>query len=184
MFRHTAWVCTSIALSTIMLLGCSTDSGSPPQAKTGQDDQGSAHAHPSKGPHGESLIELGNDDFHAELVRDGEAGQIEIYLLDATVSVAVPIEAAEVTVNLRRDGEAHQFQVAARATAEDPPGRSSCFASTQKELADELNHDHLHGQLVVTIDGKQYRGDIGHSHDDEPHTHGKASNDQNAPSRL
>ena len=166
MFRHST--ITLIALGTISLWGCVPASGPTPQASAHKDhDHG--HAHASQGPHGGRIIELGNENFHAELVHDDQAGNITIYFLDASAKRAVPIDAAEVNVNLRRDGQAQQFNLAALAEQGDPQGRASRFVSAQQELADELDHEHAHGQLVVTINGKQYRGDIEHARDHHGH---------------
>ena len=166
MFRHST--ITLIALGTISLLGCVPASGPRPQASAHKDHD-HQHAHASQGPHGGSMIELGSEDFHAELVHDDQAGNITIYFLDASAKHAAPIDAPEVKVNLRHDGQAQQFKLVALADQGDPQGRASRFVSTQKELADELDHEHAHGQLVVTINGKQYRGDIERAHDHHGH---------------
>lgn len=167
MLRYTAF--TLIALGTISLSGCGAGSDPMPLAAAEHGDHDHGHAHASQGPHGGSIIELGTEDFHAELVHDDEAGNVTIYFLDATAKAAAPIDAPEVNVNVRHDGEAQQFRLAALSAEEDPQGKSSRFVSTHKDLAGELDHDHAHGQLVVTINGKQYRGNIQHDHDHHGH---------------
>ena len=157
-----------IVLGTISLLGCAPASGPTPQASA-HEDHPHQHAHASRGPHGGEIIELGNEDFHAELVHDDRAGNVTIYFLDASAQNAAPIDAVEVNVNLRHDGQAQQFRLAALADQGDPQGRASRFVSAQQELANELDHGQAHGQLVVTINGKQYRGNIDHAHDHHGH---------------
>lgn len=167
MCRHTICAFMLIALGTVSLSGCDSGSGSGPQAAG---DHGHDHAHPSQGPHGGSIIELGTDDFHAELVHDDDAGSVTVYFLDASAKLAAPIDAGEVSVNLRHDGQAEQFKLAASPAEGDPQGKSSQFASSQKDLAKDLDQSDARGQLVVTIGGKQYRGNIEHGHD---HGHGE-----------
>lgn len=133
-----------------------------------------AHAHPSEGLHGGSLIELGNEEYHAELVHDEKVGSVTVYLLDSAAKNMIPIEAAELTVNLSHDGNAEQFTLAAKPDTGDPTGKSSRFVSTDAELAGELDHEGVKAQLVASINGKQFRGDIQHDHeghDYEGHGH-------------
>ncbi|HQZ69109.1 MAG TPA: hypothetical protein PLY87_28675, partial [Planctomycetaceae bacterium] len=61
--------------------------------------EGHDHAHPSEGPHHGDLVELGNEEFHAEVVH-GEAGSVTVYILDSAAKVAVPIDATELTINV------------------------------------------------------------------------------------
>lgn len=149
-------------------------------AGCGKSDQGStkpvapaaagADAHPSEGPHHGGLIELGNEEYHAELVHDDAAGSVTIYILDSAAKQAVPIDAAELKINLSHDGNAEQFALTASPDTNDPAGKSSRFTSTDAELAEELDHEGA-AQLVVTINGKQFRGDIVHDDDHEEHDH-------------
>lgn len=122
-------------------------------------------AHAEVGPHSGSLIELGKEEYHAELVHDEKAGTVTFYILDGAGKKAVPIDAAEVVVNLKHEGKPEQFKVAAKPIAGDPAGKSSCFFSADKELAEDLDHPSSQAQLVLTIAGKQYRGAVG-SHSD------------------
>ncbi|NOY41476.1 MAG: hypothetical protein GXP26_06530 [Planctomycetes bacterium] len=128
-------------------------------------EHGDGHDHPSEGPHHGGLVELGNEEFHAEVVHDEEAETVTIYLLDSAAKSAVPIEATELVVNLSHDGEAEQFKLAASPEPSDPQGKSSKFVSSDAELAEDLDHEGAKARLVVTIEGKQYHGEIHHDHD-------------------
>ena len=132
----------------------------------------SLHFHPTEGPHQGELVELGNEEYHAELVHDDAAGIVTAYVLDSSAKLAVPISATEILVNLSHDGHAEQFALAASPQSSDPSGKSSRFVSTNAELAEDLDNDAVTAQLVVKIRGKQYRGAIGHGHDHgEGHHH-------------
>jgi hypothetical protein len=151
-------------------VGCNQNSGDPaaPAAKNG--DGHAEHNHLTEGPHKGELIELGNEEYHAELVHDEQKGTVTIYILDAHAEVAVPIDASELTINLKHDGQAEQFKLTASPDAGDPQGKSSRFTSNDAELGEDLEHEGADPQLVVTINGKQYRGKIEHGHE-EGHKH-------------
>ncbi len=155
------------ALGLLVILGCNNSE----QAETpAPPAEAVVHDHPSEGPHHGALIELGNEAYHAELLHDDATGTVTIYVLDSTLTLAVAIDASEILVNFSHDGEAEQFTVAADPQSSDPDGKSSRFVSTDGELAEELE-EHEEGQLVLIIDGKQYRGSIHLDHDHKEHEH-------------
>ena len=134
--------------------------GAPPALPPGGE-----HDHPSEGPHHGSLIELGNEQYHAELVHDDTTGAVTIYILDGAAAAQVPIEAAEVMINLKHDGKAVQHRLAAQRDEGDPEGRSSRFVSKEPTLGDQLDAEGADPRLVVKIDGKSYSGELAHDHD-------------------
>lgn len=162
-------------LVTLSLASFGCNGGAADGSGDGHDDHDhSAHAHPTEGTHGGPLIELGNEEYHAELIHDEKAGSVTIYILDAHAEKAVPIDATEVTINLKHDGMGEQFKLAASPDSGDPEGKSSKFVSTEAELSEDLDHEGADAQLVVTIDGKQFRGAVAHDHeghDHEEHDH-------------
>ncbi len=143
---------------SVLVAGCNPDPPKPVGEKP------SEHEHAEKGPHGGALIELGDETYHVELVHDDRAGEVTFYVLDSTAKKAVPIDAADVTVNLKLAGGPKQFKVASKADPADPTGKSSRFFSADKELAEGLDAEGADAQLVLTIDGKQFRGAIAHEH--------------------
>mgnify|MGYP000960618384 CR=1 FL=1 len=126
------------------------------------------HEHPSEGPHHGSLIELGNEEFHAELVHDDKS--VTIYILDGAAKSSVPIDASELVINLLHDGKPEQFKLVAAPEESDPSGKSSRFVSNDPELAGHIDDDAAAPKLSITINGKSYRGVITHDHDHD-HAH-------------
>jgi len=162
-----------LGVSLVCVTGCS-ESGTTGPGNTITElppDTGSheEHAHPSEGPHHGDLVELGNEEYHAEVVH-GEAGSVTVYILDSAAKVAVPIEAAELTINISHDGNAEQFKLAAESAATDPEGKSSRFSIKDEELAKDLDDHDATAKLVVMIDGKSFSGQIQHKHEGE-HKH-------------
>ena len=159
----------SIGACYLCLTGCeksvhSHDKASATAPATTPEPAVAVHNHPSEGPRGGSLVELGEEEYHAELIHDETSDTIAFFMLDSTAKLAVPIEATEVHVNLSHDGQAEQFALAAYSQQSDPAGRSSAFTLSNAELASDLDNEAIKAQLVVTIAGKQYRGTINHSH--------------------
>ena len=137
--------------------------GAPVEMNEGPPD--TAGDHPTEGPHHGGLIELGDHEYHGELVHDEEAGTVTVYILDASAKAAVPIDATEMTINLKHDGSPEQFKLAASPDAGDPEGRSSRFVSNDAELAEHLDHEDSGARLVVEIGGKSYNGPVEHEHE-------------------
>ena len=145
----------------------------PPDTVTtdaGHDDhEGHDHGHPEHGPNGGDLIELGEEEYHAELVHD--AGAVTIYILDSSAKQAVPIDATEVTINLKHDGKPEQFKLAAAPQEGEGEGKSSRFTAENADLASHLDEDDAGARLMVTIAGKSFNGAIEHHHGHEGHEH-------------
>ncbi|WP_417385920.1 hypothetical protein [Gimesia sp.] len=137
------------------------------------------HDHPSEGPHHGSLIELGKEVYHAELVHDEKSGAVTIYILDGAAKASVPITAESVLVNVKHDGKGQQFTLAAAPEQGDPEGKSSKFTTQDKALGELLDEKGTTARLVLEIDGKSFTGEIDahdheHDHDhghDEKHAH-------------
>ncbi len=169
-----------ICVVSLLLSGC-TNNGSGGDSSEDSvaidfapPDTTGVHDHPSEGPHQGTLIELGNEEYHAELVHD--ASVVTVYILDGSASTPTPIEAPELTINLIHDGKPAQFKLASVPDVGETPGSSSRFAIQSPELVEELEHDHSSARLAVLIKGKSYRGDIhhdheGHDHDAHDHDH-------------
>lgn len=171
MYRQNTLVTMIVpALLILGVSGCGSKASKPSVPAAGAAAE--EHGHASKGPHGGDLIELGNEEYHAELVHDEKAGSVTVYILDSGAKTSVPIEAPEVMINLKHDGRGEQFKLAASANPGDAPGKSSRFASTEAELVKDLDHEGAEAQLVLTINGKPYRGALEHGHEDG-HDHAK-----------
>jgi hypothetical protein len=169
---HSISITLGLAGLTLALAGCPGGSNNGPtnsQSSTPQPANTTnqhVHAHPTHGPHDGDLIELGNEEYHAELLHDEQTGTVTIYLLDGAASEHVPIEATEITINAKRDGQPKQFSLAADPDENDPEGKSSRFVSNDSGLAASLDEHDSEPRLALTINGKPYRGEISHEHSD------------------
>lgn len=168
MRSFTTSLALSYALAAIVIAGCSDDTSTNPESSKTEGAQ-SGHVHPTEGPHHGDLIELGNEEYHAEILHDEEAGTVAIYILDSAATEQIPIDASEVTINVKHDGQPEQFTLAASPDSGDADGKSSRFVSSDEELLHHLDEEGAEPRLVVTISGKSYRGVIAHDHDGEDH---------------
>ena len=124
-----------------------------------------AHVHPAEGPHQGSLIELGREDYHAELVHDPATHTMTIYLLDAAAKNAVTIPAKQLSLNLLVAGKPQQYQLTAQPQPTDQEGMCSAFSSASETMCKALDAKGTTGRLNVPIGGKVFSGRI------DAHTH-------------
>lgn len=193
---------TAVAALSMSLVGCGSGSTETPSEKIGgtppplaseasdDDHEGhdhgdheghdhgdeAGHAHPTEGPHGGHLIELGNEEYHAELLHDESTHTVTIHLLDGPAKQAVAVPLEEVTLQLFRDGKFVKYALKAVPGQGGAAGTASQFEIADEALCDALCHEEeINGRLQVTIDGKPYTGTIEHSshegHDHAGHDH-------------
>ncbi|MBL8851502.1 MAG: hypothetical protein JNG89_17595 [Planctomycetaceae bacterium] len=176
------------ALLGIFLFTLSGCGGGPAPASTVTSQAGHdhEHAHADHGPHGGDLIELGSDEYHAEVVHQ-DGGKLGVYILDGAAAVAVPIDAGEITLNVVVDGQPAQYPLTASPTETDAAGKASLFVSADGQAHNALHREGATAKLVLTINGRSYQGAVMHSHSHEHgtcshgsccHKHGGCGNDK------
>jgi len=160
----------AVLLFVMFTLGCGGNSTPNPATKTDgpKVHQEEEHAHPEEGPHHGHLIELGQEEYHAELVHNDASKTVTIYVLDSSAQAAVAIEEPEVKLNLVVDGQPQQFTLPAAPQSTDAAGKSSLFSLQDEALLAALESPKATGRLNITIAGKSYSGVIDH-HDHEGH---------------
>ena len=162
----TAYALSLAAVMMFSAAGCGEPAAEPAGTAGNKAPSQEVHAHPSEGPHHGDLVELGNEEFHVEVVH-GDAGKVSAYILDSTAKAAVPVDSPDLTINISHDGHAEQFKLLPEKETADPDGKSSRFSLTDKELAGDLDNHDATAKVVVTIQGKQYTGNIAHAHADD-----------------
>jgi hypothetical protein len=152
----------------------------PERPAAGGHDHDHAHAH---GPNGGHLIELGDEEYHAELVFDEKTRATKLFILGPDAKTPVAIAAEGLTLHLDI-GEKHTHLELVPAPAEgDPEGKSSCFAIAGEAVPAELDSEEkFEGHFDVEINGKPYEGEIthgaGHAHDHTDHDHAKPAGEK------
>jgi len=166
-------------LAVTGLLGCGSSTTEPTAAKSEHshaDGHNHAHNHSDVGPHGGQLIELGQEDYHGELVHVEGEQRVTIYILDSQAKQVVPVSQPELLLNIVTAGSPRQFKLTAATEPSKTGEKVSCFQVEDQELCDALHMADARGRLAVRVDGKQYVGDVVHhdhdAHSPVGHTHG------------
>lgn len=162
-------VSLSLPLAVGVMAGCNNDATSTNPTPPGETQSHDDHAHPTTGPNGGSLVDLGDHEYLAELVHD--ASKVSIHLFEHDAKTPVPIDATELVINLMHDGQPEQFQLLAAPVASDPEGKSSRFELEDGDLASHLDEAAAKPQLSVTINGNSYTASLVHGHGGHDHDH-------------
>lgn len=128
------------------------------------------HSHYGAGPHGGSIIELGGEDYHAELVLDHDAHALRIFLLKADAKSPLLSKATEANLSLDKD---KTLTLKASPQEGETDGQSSRFELVDEAFVHEmLDKGFLHGDLSVQIGEKTFQ-----SHLDIHFEHGESKPD-------
>jgi hypothetical protein len=155
-----------LCVSTVVLFavaGCS-DQKTP----TVVAEHGHQHVH---GPHDGELIEVGEEEYHAELIHDDEAGTVTIYVLDKTREKAVPIAAGAIVIKMVVNATPVEFKLPAKLQEGDPEGKASRFESKEQALGLALDNQQAEREIVIPIGDKTYSAKFEHFDDEHHHRH-------------
>lgn len=158
----------AVLLGLIGLAGCGGEQGGefrtfdPNKDKAPDAEHGHAHEH---GPHDGELVELGEEEYHAEFVFDHDHAKISLYLLGADAKTPVPIDAKEIALDASGMKGPKTYALAAVPLDGEAEGKSSRFESAEEELVDLFSHDaKTVGKFKVTIEGKEFSGEVRNAH--------------------
>jgi hypothetical protein len=174
-----------IALCLSGFNGCGDSQPAAPADTDAAAADAHEHGHGEEGPHGGHIIELGTEEYHAELTHDEETARVGIYFLGDDAKTARPIDAKSVTINVSVDGEPSQYTLPAAPQPGESEDKSSYFELVSEPLhvvvSGESEALRTHARLNVTINGKPYVGLIEtekHEHDHaQGHSHSHAGDD-------
>jgi hypothetical protein len=87
-----------LALSVCIVAGCNPEPAPKAAEQAGHDDHDDHehghhhHHHAEKGPHGGTLVAVGEDAAHLEIVLDAQTGTLTAYILDAQAKQPVSLQ--------------------------------------------------------------------------------------------
>lgn len=146
-------------------------------ADPGAHDHSHDHGEHHEAPHGGTLVELGDHQYHAEIAWDEKAKTITIYVLDGEAEKAVPIDAAELELAIGTGDDAKRHKLAAKPQEGDGDGKSSRFVTADKALFDAFHdNDSTTGEIQLTIGEKSFP--VAVTHKDHDHEHGEHKHDK------
>ena len=164
----------AVMLGLSGLAGCGDDKGDYRTFNKAKDtahdaEHGHAHTHDhghEHGPHEGDLIELGEEEFHAEVLFDEKDNKVILYLLGPDAKAAVAIEAKELSLEMPGKDGPVTHALAAAPQDGDGEGKSSRFEIKSEDLIEAFHHDpKTVGKFKVTLGGKEFTGEIKHSHE-------------------
>lgn len=131
-------------------------------------EAGHQHVH---GPHDGELIEIGEEEYHAEMIHDDQTGTVTIYVLDGAHEKSVPIEADAITIKMVVNATPVEFKLAAKPQETDPTGKASRFETQEQALGMALDNEQAERELVIPIGEKTYHAKFAHFEDEHRHHH-------------
>ncbi|MCX7392745.1 MAG: hypothetical protein NTW75_01315 [Planctomycetales bacterium] len=159
--RQTSAVIVFFSAMICFVIGCGgTDSGYKPasEIKKAPADHAHAHDHSAKGPHGGSLVELGDEEFHAEVVLDADQHTLRVFVLGKDAKTPQGTVAQEVAVASHGKNPWMLKPVPQEGVGE---GKTSLFEIVDESIVHEiLDAKLLHADLKIQIDDKPYTGHI------------------------
>jgi len=162
MRSNLVWTALLSVGSLLILSGCT----SKPAAEHG----GEEHHHHVHGPHEGELIEIGNEEYHAELLTE-DNNKVTIYVLDGKGEKPVPIVAEPITISMVVNASTPEFSLDPKPQESDPAGKSSRFESTKPDLGVALGNPDAKRELKLKVGEKEYKAEFPHFDEEEHHKH-------------
>lgn len=159
-------------LAAFWLVGCGPTTKKAEKNGDKAEEHAHEHDHSELGPHGGHLVELGEEEYHAEWGHDDESGKITVWILDGNAKGNVPIAAESVVIKANdKEGKSASFDLLAvdRTTGEKPTAFK--FEIQSKELLGKLDTPKSSTPTIhVDVNGKPYVGKF-EEHDHAGHKH-------------
>ena len=161
-----------------LAIGCGKDgaSGKPAADATGQTAGPDSHAghdhhdhdHAALGPHGGHVMEIGEEQYHAEWTHDNTSGKITIYLLDGEIKDDAWSTAESIVISTTIRDKTEDYQLVAANQDDQNPPQASKFEITSPNLLTALNQvgEAVKAELKVSIGGDSFtKAFEAHNHD-------------------
>lgn len=136
------------------------------RSRTGHHDSAvHQHNHAELGPHGGQLVELGEEEYHAEIIHDDNTHAVSVYVLDGKAEATVAISAPSVTIDVDLDGATRRFSLSAVHLGQEDSTRTFCFEAVDEALCHALDEEGSKSTVHVEIDGQSFSGVFAHVHE-------------------
>ncbi len=142
-------VLSAITFSAALIVGCSKTETADAHGEA-HDHAGHSH-HEHKPPHGGTPVELGEEEYHVEFVRDATAGRLQAYIMDGELEFFVRIAAPSFAVTAQVAGkeESLLFQPVANNATGEAVGNTSLFEVQTDWLKTTTNFDAVLKEITV-----------------------------------
>src|SRR5437867_2390784 len=139
----TSLIVSFAAVVGIWLAGCNSTANHTEKTLKGGAAHDHEHDHAHHGPHNGHLMEIGEEEYHAEWTHD-ESGKVTFYILDSGAKKEVPIAAEEITIDVKIGENAPKTYKLQAVNPTD--GKSAAFEIVDKQfeaLFDQLKSSGL-----------------------------------------
>lgn len=152
----------SLAFAAALIIGCGGPTGTKNTKKEGGTaDPHAGHDHSAHGPHEGHLVELGEEEYHAEWKEDDDSGKVTVWILDSTAkkTEAIAAESIKISVNVAKEAKEYELPAVDRTTGDKPTAFK--FEIVSKELLGQLETPkQTEPKISVDINGKSFVGKI------------------------
>ena len=144
------WFFVTLALLSGLLTGCGDN-------KPATQVPAVAHKHEHKPPHGGTPVELGQEEYHVELVLDPASSKLQAYVMDGELEnfVRVGAPALEIEARLPDRSEALVLKAVPNTATGETVGDTSLFETQAEWLKKVATFDAVLKEL--TVKGKSYQ---------------------------
>jgi len=148
-----------------MLTACGGKDKWAAAAAAAKEDKKHNHDHSASGaPHGGHIVELGNEEYHAEWLHDNKTGLITVFLIDSEMKRDVRSESSHILITTQvKDKKPREYKLPAVNKRGNPP-LSNKYELTDKVLLEAMKFagHAVNVKLQVTIKGKSYVAAVKH----------------------
>lgn len=130
------------------------------------------HGHAAHGPNGGHLLEVGEEQYHVEVVFDNDGRTLTAFILGPDAKTAFPIEGEMIDFDLEVGDKEHEIPLAAKPLEGEKEGKSSRFVAEGKAIPDSIKAESdLNGHFHLDIGEDHFHVDLEHG-DHDGHDHG------------
>jgi len=146
MIRKLCVVASLAAVVSLIAAGSGCTSSTDTKGGSRPNPESDEHAHVHHGPHNGHLMEIGEEEYHAEWT-DDESGKVTFYFLDSEAKKEVSVEGEELTIEAKiANKEPMLYKLAAVAPKD---GKATTFEVVDKNLQGVI--DSLSGGVTATF---------------------------------
>jgi hypothetical protein len=119
-----------------------------------EEKKGAKHEH--RAPHGGTLVELGGEFAHLEIVLDAASGQLTAYVLDGEAETSIRLEQEELALSVKgKTGDVPVLLKAVGSTLTgEKPGDTSQFEGQLDALRGQKDFDA--SVVAITVKGRKF----------------------------
>ncbi|QDT43270.1 hypothetical protein Pan241w_33700 [Gimesia alba] len=184
--RFSQTFCVAVcSFGLALFVGCSSkDDTRTFDDKDSQASEEAEHAHDhahEHGPNGGHLLEVGEEQYHMEVVFDNGKRTLTAFILGPDAKTPFPIEGESIDFDLEVGDDEHEIPLAAKPLEGEKEGKSSRFVAEGKAIPDSIKAESdLNGHFHLDVGEDHFHVDLehgdhdhgdhkGHDHDDHKH---------------